>query len=129
MVIWLLSGFVLDEAIASVLKIVGKISGEKVSTLVDDGVTQIAAVRAGVTRAGNVEIKNPIWLRPYRTFNEVEQPASPFVLRLHEQSGSAPKAALFESADTTWASQAMRLVADALRAELATLSVDVPVLA
>lgn len=106
-VIWLLSGFVQDEQTASILKIVGNLKAEKVTSLTDDGVTQVAGVRAGVSRISEVEIRNPIWLKPYRTFEEIDQPGSPFVLRLQEKEGGLPRIALFESCDISWINTAM----------------------
>lgn len=59
--------------------------------MVDDGVSQVATARSGVASVGKVVVPNPISLRPYRTFLEVEQQESDFVFRMHE----GPKLALF----------------------------------
>ncbi len=128
--IWLLSGFVQDEQTAAILRLVGNLKAEKVSTLAEDGVTQVATVRTGVVRNGEMEVKNPVELRPWRTFPELEQPASPFVLRLRDgKDGNAPTVALFASADTRWMGAAMASAARYLQACLEELGVgSVPVL-
>ena len=128
--IWLLTGFVQDEQTESIMKLVGNLKAEKVSTLSEDGVTQVATVRTGVVRSGEAAIHNPVILRPWRTFPELEQPASPFVLRLRDgKDGSAPTIALFASADTRWMGEAMASAAHYLQACLEELGVEsVPVL-
>lgn len=55
-------------------------------------------------------------LRPYRTFREVEQPASRFVLRLQSGQGDGmPKAALFEADGGAWRLTAIEAIARWLR--------------
>src|SRR5699024_4839522 len=49
--------------------------------LTDNGVSQIATVKAGAATVEQAEVPSPAELRPYRTFLEVEQPKSPFVFR------------------------------------------------
>lgn len=49
--------------------------------LSDDGVTQAVAVRNGVSSKEKKALPNPVTLQPFRTFMEVEQPASAFVFR------------------------------------------------
>lgn len=62
--------------------------------------------------------KNPIRkLKPYRTFNEVDQPESEFLLRLSEGGGVA----LYEADGGAWKLQARRNVAEYLKNALANL--------
>lgn len=89
-IIALQSEFVQDETTAAILKLVGNLSDEKAATFEDDGVTQKVSVRAGVSRVGYANVPNPVILRPFRTFSEVEQPASAFVFRI--KSGAADHA-------------------------------------
>lgn len=55
----------------------------KVTTL-DNGVTQTVEARKGVALMGNVQVKPRVTLKPFRTFLEVEQPESEFILRLND---------------------------------------------
>jgi len=112
--IWLATGFVDACDRASVVKLVGNLRSEKVQTLADDGFTQVAAARAGVSKVAEVEIKNPVMLQPYRTFSESVQPASPYVLRLKEKDG-AMLVALFEVGDTSWRVAAASNIRETLR--------------
>jgi len=88
---------------SDVLATVGNLRDEAVRMLADDGVTQRATVRQGLAKVAEVEIKNPVKLRPYRTFADVEQPAGLFVLRMKGGGeGRMPSIALFEVDDGKW---------------------------
>lgn len=117
--IWLQSNFVPTEDSAALLRLVGNLRSERVATLADDGVTQVASVKAGIARVNEVEVKNPVTLRPFRTFAEVEQPESKFVVRLRDaKEGTPPGIALFEVADYTWKLKAMLSIKQYLAAKL-----------
>ena len=114
------SQFVQDENSANILRIVGNLADENVTTYADDGVTQGVNQRTGVARVGATTVPNPITLRPFRTFSEVKQPASSFVFRLRpgRSSGDLPSAALFEADGWDWKVEARRLIKDWLRSQL-----------
>lgn len=116
-VIGLQALFVPDEARDAVLRVVGNLTSASSTRLEDDGVTQVATMRAGVTRKTEGEIPNPVTLRPYRTFAEVEQPASKFILRIQEQGGE-PKIALFEVEDPRWILTAKTAIKEYLAGQL-----------
>ena len=109
-VIKLQSLFVQDETTASILKLVGNIQDQTVKTAADDGMTQEVKVKSGITRVEEVKVINPVVLRPYRTFREIEQPASKFVLRL-KQTEKLPVVALFEADGGVWRIEAMKSIA------------------
>jgi hypothetical protein len=89
--------------IAAVLRIVGNLKEEAVRNLADDGITQEVTVRAGVAMAGRGKVPNPVILAPYRTFPEVDQPESPFVLRAQSgKEGQPPTCGLFEADGGAW---------------------------
>lgn len=50
----------------------------------DDGVTQTVTVRSGISLNNQGKAPNLMDLRPIRTFHEIEQPSSPFVLRCYK---------------------------------------------
>lgn len=110
--------FVRDETVAKVLKIVGNLKTEASVTTADDGVSQKATVATGVTRVEEVDLPNPITLRPYRTFLEVEQPASQYILRIGE--GNRP--ALYTAEGGMWQLKAIAAIKEWLAAELAGVS-------
>jgi hypothetical protein len=95
--------FVQDDCTAAILKVVGNIQEEAVSQFSDDGVTQAITAKAGISRVERVALPNPVTLRPYRTFMEIEQPASTFVFRMQGGQGvTKPSCALFEADGRMW---------------------------
>lgn len=104
---------------AAVLSLVGNIREENVRTTGDDGTTQAVTARAGVALNAEVKVPNPVTLTPYRTFREVEQPASLFVLRLKAGgNGGFPTCALFEADGGAWKLEAVQRIASYLRKAL-----------
>lgn len=77
------------------------------ATYSDDGVTQQAVVKTGITTKENANVPNPVKLIPYRTFLEVEQPPSEFVFRIGEGRGGAPTFKLVAADGGLWKSQAV----------------------
>lgn len=106
------------------VKILGNLSGGVLRTSTDDGISQSVSVRAGVTLLGEEKISNPVTLRPYRTFHDVEQPASPFVVRLKQDKDQAPKIALFEADGGLW----KRTAIESIYTYLSAAKLAVPVL-
>lgn len=126
-IIGLLSLFEDSPQRAAVLAIVGNLKDEAVRQVSDDGVTQTVTARAGVVIAKELAIPRTVALRPFRTFRDVKQPISEFVLRLQGGgNGQPPTAALFEADGGAWRIEAMGLIADYLRENLAK---DVTVIA
>jgi hypothetical protein len=80
----------------------------------DDGVAQITTVKQGVASRSKAKAPNPVTLAPYRTFLEVEQPPSDFILRLNKEANFA----LFEADGGFWKLQAVRLVKEYLAENL-----------
>jgi len=102
------SMFVQDATTALVLKVVGNVKDEGVSNFCDDGVTQKVTAKTGISVVGSVQVPNPVTLRPYRTFMEIEQPASTFVFRMKGGQGEQPKCALFEADGRMWRLEAIK---------------------
>ncbi|CAH1190360.1 hypothetical protein PAECIP111893_00293 [Paenibacillus plantiphilus] len=82
----------------TVLKLVGNVKDEQVMTFGDDGVSQQVTAKTGVAQVEPVVVPNPVRLKPFRTFVEIEQPLSSFVLRMKK----GPAAALFEADGGAW---------------------------
>lgn len=104
-----------------VLSLVGRLKHEQSNEVADDGISQRVTVKTGVAAVGDVAVKNPVYLAPWRTFQEVEQPTSAFVLRFRE----GPQVALFEADGEGWKNQAVANIGDWLRRELAGINVVV----
>lgn len=107
--------FVQDDTTAAILKRAGNMTAEAKTTIEDDGVTQRVTVRNGIAKVTDAEVPNPVTLRPYRTFTEIEQPASKFVFRINTD---APSCALYEADGGAWKNDAIASVAGWLRDHL-----------
>ena len=81
-------------------------------TFSDDGVTQQAVIKTGITTKEQALVPNPVRLIPYRTFLEVEQPASDFIFRISEGRGGEPYFKLVAADGGVWKSQAVDNVKD-----------------
>lgn len=97
-------------------------------TAIDDGMTQIVEARQGIALVGDVAVPNPVMLTPFRTFRDVLQPSSLFVIRLQtgKAAGGLPEAAIFEADGGAWRLTAISRVRDWL---VEHLPKDTPVLA
>lgn len=99
------------------LSLLSSISNESKVTSTDNGVTQKVEARSGIALSQMVEIKPRVALRPFRTFIEVEQPESEFLLRI-DQNGCI---GLFQADGGVWKLEATRNVADYFEMELQDL--------
>lgn len=102
---------------ASLLQVLGTVKVEEGVTQEDDGVKQQVTAKRGIRLVETVSVPSPIHLRPFRTFPELTQPESPFVVRLQER-GSGVEVALFEADGAAWKLEAIQLTAEWLRGEL-----------
>lgn len=87
---------------AKVMRVIGTIKQDQAKTSMDDGITQHVTASRGVTLVADVAVPNPVVLKPYRTFGEVDQPPSQFVLRVDED-----RVALFEADGGLWKREAI----------------------
>lgn len=84
-----------------VLQIASSISSEQVQTSEDDGISQRVAMKAGIHLKSEAQIRPRVKLAPYRTFPEVKQALSQFVLRARNH-GENIELALFEADGGRW---------------------------
>lgn len=101
-VIGIQSRFQETEDLKEVLKVASNLTASLVAQAEDDGVSQKTTVKQGVNLKEEVKVKGRVSLKPYRTFREIEQPASDFVFRLRSSGGGIPGCALFEADGGKW---------------------------
>lgn len=82
---------------------------------VDNGVTQEVNVRTGAVLKQATPVRPIVQLQPYRTFLEVEQPVSDFLLRVSKEG----EPTLFEADGGAWKLEAKRSIAAYLAEKLA----------
>jgi hypothetical protein len=105
-VVGLMSAFVQDGTTARLLELVSSITDGNVMTSEDDGRAQAITAKRGPTLGRKVDIPNPVTLSPFRTFRELAQPASLFVLRLRGGE-PMPSLALHEADGGGWKLEAI----------------------
>jgi hypothetical protein len=105
-------------------KVLKAIKDNATRTSNDDGVTQRVTATVGIALADEVSLPNPVLLKPYRTFAEVEQPPSEFVLRVQaSRQGTLPEAALFEADGGRWAREAIISIREYLKQNTAGIPI------
>jgi len=110
-IVGLHSRFVVTPEQEALLELVSALTAEAVTTSSDDGISQQVATRKGVALKQGQIVKPRHKLAPYRTFAEIEQPASEFVLRFkQERDGAIPSIALFEADGGAWKIEAMQRI-------------------
>lgn len=108
-----------------VLQLASAMTREEVTTSGDDGIGQTVTAKAGVALKATVPVPNPVTLQPFRTFREVPQPSSLFVLRVSQSM----QLGLFEADGGAWQLEAINSIAAHLYNRLASAQIDVAVLA
>lgn len=103
------------------LKFAGTVENGTVAQYGDDGVTQKATIKTGIASKGEAIVPNPVRLRPYRTFIEVEQPESAFIFRMKQSGDGGVSCAIFEADGGAWKNAAMKSIKEYLQFELANL--------
>ena len=96
------------------LELISRMSVNEGVTSDDNGVTQTITARQGPALKENMTVRPIVRLQPYRTFLEVEQPASEFLLRVGKEGGIS----LHEADGGVWRLEAKHRIADWLTEEL-----------
>ena len=109
--------FMETDDLKVIQQVVGNLRDEAVQNYGDDGVSQSVTIRTGIATVGQVRVPSPAKLRPYRTFLEVEQPASLFILRMREGG----QCALFEADGGLWRETARQNIRNYFEFELAEM--------
>lgn len=103
---------------ALLLKFAGTVESGTVAEYGDDGITQKATIKTGIASKGEAIVPSPARLRPFRTFLEIDQPASAFIFRMNQDRSGGVQCALFEADGGAWEIAAKIFIADYLRENL-----------
>lgn len=108
--IYLQTNFVPSEDRDAVTRFTSGITDSNIKTATDDGVSQAVAIRTGISKVEECMVPSPAVMAPYRTFTEVAQPSSAFLLRLQKarDPNELPRAALMEADGGGWKAQAIQ---------------------
>lgn len=110
-IIEIYSKFVDNEDKKLLIDFLSSIRGEEVVASEDDGISQHVTTSNKIGRLENTKIRPLVNLRPYRTFNEIEQIESRFLLRLFPVEKKLPNVTLFETDGGLWRNKAIKSIA------------------
>ncbi len=117
------SKFVHTPDLKSIMTVAGNIEAKTTANYGDDGVTQKTTIQQGVASKTDVIVPNPVELKPYRTFLEIDQPTSNFVFRI-DGSSSEPRFTLIEADGGIWINEAKAEIKEYLEKELADINIS-----
>lgn len=122
------SKFVTTPDLEAIMKVAGNIEAKTTANYGDDGVTQKTTIQQGIASKTDVIVPNPVQLIPYRTFLEIEQPASNFIFRI-DGSSNEPMFTLIEADGGLWINQSKAEIKEYLAKELEGISNDIVIIA
>ena len=99
--------FIPGEGTAYLLDLLSRMTDENSVSTQDNGVTQTVEARQGIALKERVEVRPRVVLQPFRTFLEVDQPESEFLLRVDAEKGVG----LFEADGGVWKLEAKKNIA------------------
>lgn len=117
MLIQLRSLFIPNDDTAYLLDLLSRINMESGVKSMDNGVTQTVTAKKGVSLNETVQLKPRVKLQPFRSFLEVAQPESEFLLRVRDDG----QIGLFEADGGVWKLEAKRNIAAYFEHELKDL--------
>ncbi len=123
--IMLQSGFESTVDLERVLSYIGNMSDNAVRTVGDNGVSQEITIKQSTKGLVDVVLPNPVNLRPYRTFTEIEPVESSFVFRLKEGGYCS----LFEADGGKWKIDTMKELQEYIEDTLEAFEVTINVFA
>ena len=101
-IIELKSRFLPTDDLDYLLNLISRINNEQGVQSSDNGVSQTVVAKQGVSLMSSEAVKPRLTLQPFRTFREVPQPESEFILRLDDNG----KIGLFEADGGIWKMEA-----------------------
>ncbi len=117
-IIELQANFIENEDLNKLRMVAGNIQAGTTANYDDDGISQKTTISPGIANKTDVIVPNPVKLRPYRTFAEIEQPESSYVFRIKDSDrGIGFK--LVEADGGLWKNATMKNIKKYLEYELA----------
>lgn len=116
------SKFVENDGTKYLLELLASVSDDNSVQSKDNGMTQTITAKTGVALATKVAVKPIVKLKPYRTFVEVAQPESEFLIRLksgNKEIGEKAKIGIIEADGGAWKLTARHNIAEYFRKNLA----------
>lgn len=113
--------FIQNEDRELLVSFAGNVEDKTVAEYGDDGISQKATVKTGVASKTETIVPSPVHLKPYRTFDEIDQPESDFIFRIKSDKFSGITCALFSADGGAWKTEAKQSIKEYLSNELSDL--------
>ena len=111
------ANFLETPDLLTIMQVAGNIQAGTTANYDDDGVSQKTTIKTGIVNKTDVIVPNPVKLRPYRTFAEIEQPESSYVFRIMD-TDRGPAFKLVEADGGLWKNGTMQKIKGYLEYEL-----------
>lgn len=111
------ANFLETPDLLTIMQVAGNIQAGTTANYDDDGVSQKTTIKTGIANKTDVIVPNPVKLRPYRTFAEIEQPESSYVFRIMD-TDRGPAFKLVEADGGLWKNGTMQKIKEYLEYEL-----------
>lgn len=112
------TAFEQTKEVSLITTVAGNVENKTVANYGDNGTNQSVTIKQGIAGKEAVEVPNPVVLRPYRTFLEVEQPESKFVFRIGEGRDGEPLFKLVEADGGLWKYEAVEAIKEYIKENL-----------
>lgn len=112
------TAFQQSKETALILTVAGNVENKTIANYGDDGTSQKATISKGIAGKEDVIVPNPVTLKPYRTFLEVDQPESKFIFRIGEERDGSPVFKLVEADGGIWKYDAVDRIKAFIREKL-----------
>lgn len=126
--IMLNSGFIMNEDLENIIRIVSKVIDNKIVNYEDDGISQKVNIKSGIELIQEEKLPRLNQLKPFRTFIEVDQPESYFLLRAKKELNEL-NYALYEADGGAWKNKAIENIKEYLNISLSQNKINIPILA
>ncbi len=114
------ANFLETEDLKNIKMVAGNIQAGTTANYNDDGVSQKTTIKSGIVNNTDVIVPNPVVLRPYRTFAEIEQPLGEYVFRISDGE-RGPQFKLVDADGGFWKNLTMKKIKEYLEFELADI--------
>lgn len=122
------SNFVQDKNLLELMKFLSGIADVAETQVDDNGITQTVKVKAGIVKVGETTIKNPVTLKPCRTFSQIDQPSINYILRLKKIGSGEIGAALFDETSPAWQVETVKKIKEYIAVNLPEKLKNLPII-
>lgn len=112
------TGFIRTENLQLLIDKVSKVSIGEEGTIEDDGITQTVTAKAGVALMTQVALPNPVRLKAFKTFPEIDTPEEDFIFRV-SKDGRQASFKLIQSKSMQWELETCEKIKEWIKGKIA----------